>query len=160
MTQIHLNQPVPGLRSYFTPGAIQKLTTQHAKLDAAAQAARVEDITDVHKSWVREAMEMLAASLDYSCIEVSKNVRELLAQSPEGWVKVEVPKTNDSDAKAIERIYDQLQKKELTPLVSELAPETPFPDLSETTRQENLSLHIPVRLIDSVIEPYTARSVV
>ena len=88
------------------------------------------------------------------------NVRELLAQSPEGGVKVEVPKTNDSDTKAIERIYDQLQRKELKPLVSELAPATPFPDLPETTRQENLSLHIPVRLIDSVIEPYTARSVV
>ncbi|MBW0286066.1 hypothetical protein ATN38_04545 [Rhodococcus sp. FH8] len=130
------------------------------KLDAAAQAARFGDITEDHKSYVREAMEMLAASLDYSYIEVSKNVKELLAHSPEGWVKVDVPKTNDSDTKAIERIYEQFKKNELEPLVSELAPATPFPDLPETILQDNLSLHIPVRLIDSVIETYASRSVV
>ncbi|WP_218748464.1 hypothetical protein [Rhodococcus sp. FH8] len=160
MTHIHLNQPVPGLRSYFATGAIEKLKTQHMKLDAAAQAARFGDITEDHKSYVREAMEMLAASLDYSYIEVSKNVKELLAHSPEGWVKVDVPKTNDSDTKAIERIYEQFKKNELEPLVSELAPATPFPDLPETILQDNLSLHIPVRLIDSVIETYASRSVV
>src|SRR3546814_2485645 len=97
---------------------------------------------------------MLAASLDYSYIELSKNLKEGLAHSPEGWVKVEVPKTNDSDTKAIARIYEQLQMKALQSLVSELAPSTPFPDLHETIRQDNLSLHIPVRLIDSVIETY------
>ena len=158
MADLHLNQPAPGLASYFDRKAMEELRVLCNRMGRTYPGGQVstDRINDKTRTLVTTSvLEALSKSLVYSHIEVGTKADKLMKVP--GWVIVELPQNNADDRKLINRIYDEIEKDDdPAAFVSNMTEGNPFPipTREEATRAWGLRLHIPVHWVDSIVETY------
>lgn len=157
MTRVYLNQPVPGLRSYFNDDAFEVLTRLYNELKRITEAdaaAGVKSLSRERQGAIIKVVRALSNSLAYPYLQVGGEPKELLVHTP-GWVVVQLPKTPAQKA-VVNGVYNELAKDDVADVVSSLFEKRPIPTREEALREESLNLYISVALIDSIVNTYAS----
>lgn len=157
MTDLYVNQPVPGLPSYFNRDAIDDLRGLCNRLEQTSsehQSTSERSSDQARRIAATLVLQALTDSRVYSSIEVGPRAKPLMKVS--GWVIVELPGMNEADRKLIKRVYDEIEKSDVAGFVSNMTEDQgiSIPTRKEAMREWGLVLHIPIHCIDSIVERF------